>query len=274
MGNCLLTKLKAAVNNPNLPVLEIMQQFTLDAITKSGNTSLTDVQKWALNHFFYQIGAIGNSALWGKVRTLFLPIIGVGKSTIVLDYKNENVSLDSTSSYLVDQPGALESNVTLGTIASNYPNVTGNMKGSAVFGLAAVGSAMDANTYFGFKTGDSVERCGFVTSSVLAVALDAGGNVKGVRRFAKTTMTAMLANFGSDTMAGYGIKDGSMVQTSSQSYGTAYDQLNASVSDAAYAVRLKAGVKYGMLIDFNAALTDAEIATVLGAAIELRNAFI
>ena len=75
MKNCLVTKLNAVVNNPDLPVLETMQQFTLDAITASGNASMTDAQKMALNHFFYQIGAIENTALWQKIQALALPMI-------------------------------------------------------------------------------------------------------------------------------------------------------------------------------------------------------
>lgn len=73
--DCLVTRLKAVVNNPNLPILETMQQFTLDAITASGNSTMTDAQKWALNHFFYQMGAISNSELWQKIKFLGLPII-------------------------------------------------------------------------------------------------------------------------------------------------------------------------------------------------------
>lgn len=75
MENCLITKLNAVVDNPNLPILEVMQQFTLDAITESGNSVMTDDQKWALNHFFYQIGAIDNSGIYAKLECLYMPLI-------------------------------------------------------------------------------------------------------------------------------------------------------------------------------------------------------
>lgn len=92
MGNCLVTKLKVSVNNPNLPVIETMQQFTLDAITASGNSSMTDTQKWALNHFFYEIGAIADNTLWSKVKCLLIPMIcGDNASTAFTDYVSNTV---------------------------------------------------------------------------------------------------------------------------------------------------------------------------------------
>lgn len=91
MAQCLHTRLKAEVSNPNLPVLETMQQFTLDAITASGNSSMTDAQKWALNHFFYQIGAIGNSGIYTKLGGLYLPLICGGVlAKALVDYKGTN----------------------------------------------------------------------------------------------------------------------------------------------------------------------------------------
>lgn len=75
MKNCLVTNLKVTVNNPNLPILETMKQFTLDAIALSGNNVMTETQKYALNHFFYQVGAISNNELWQKVKHLFMPMI-------------------------------------------------------------------------------------------------------------------------------------------------------------------------------------------------------
>ena len=91
MENCLVTRLKAVVNNPDLPVLETMQQFTLDAIAASGNSSMTDAQKWALNHFFYQIGAIDNSGIFNKLYYLYMPIIcNQNLEKAFVDYKGSN----------------------------------------------------------------------------------------------------------------------------------------------------------------------------------------
>lgn len=96
-NNCLLKKYKAASNNPNLPILETMQQFTLNAITASGNSSMTDEQKWALNHFFYQTGAIENNSLWAKIKYLAIPMICNDTDAKALrDYKN-NTEITSFS---------------------------------------------------------------------------------------------------------------------------------------------------------------------------------
>lgn len=95
MKDCLHTRLRAIVDDPNLPILETMQQFTLDAIAASGNTSMTDAQKWALNHFFYQIGAISNDGVFAKLEGLYLPMIsGDNLTYAMVDYKgNNNLSL-------------------------------------------------------------------------------------------------------------------------------------------------------------------------------------
>lgn len=87
MNNCLVTKLNAVVNDDKLPVIETMQQFTLDAIALSGNENMTEEQKYALNHFFYQVGAIANSSLWQKIDFLFLPLIAGEVNKIAANYK-------------------------------------------------------------------------------------------------------------------------------------------------------------------------------------------
>lgn len=89
MENCYWEKLKGSSNNPNLPDLETMQQFTLDAIAASGNDSMTDAQKWALNHFFYQIGAISESGVFSKLEILCLPFIGGTKNGALTDFAKE-----------------------------------------------------------------------------------------------------------------------------------------------------------------------------------------
>ncbi len=75
MNKCLITQLKAVVNNPDLPVIETMQQFTLDAIAASGNTQMTEEQMYALNHFFYKIGAISGDGIYAKMSYIGLPMI-------------------------------------------------------------------------------------------------------------------------------------------------------------------------------------------------------
>ena len=88
---CLITKLKAEVNNPNLPILETIQQTTLEAIAASGNTSMTDAQKYALNHFFYQLGAMDNSGLWGKIDGIILPFLANDAEHSIVNYKTNSI---------------------------------------------------------------------------------------------------------------------------------------------------------------------------------------
>lgn len=119
---CLVSKLSAEVNNPNLPVLETIQQITLDAIARGGNMQLTDEKKHALNHFFYLMGAVNQSTLWNKVSYLMLPIIGVGKTGVLVEHKRENNSLNVTSSYVIDQSGVLQLNIGGNTTAAPFLN--------------------------------------------------------------------------------------------------------------------------------------------------------
>jgi hypothetical protein len=99
MSKTVIIKLDAVVDNPDLPVVETMQQFTLDAIAASGNNNMTDAQKWALNHFFYQIGAINNDGVFAKTKYLFLPMIcGSVKGKVLVNYKdNTTYSISSAT---------------------------------------------------------------------------------------------------------------------------------------------------------------------------------
>lgn len=90
MKNCFQKSLKVDFNDSNLPILEVMQQFTLDAITASGNSSMTDAQKWALNHLFYTLGKFDDSenSIWNKISYIFLPIISTSVDHSCIDYVN------------------------------------------------------------------------------------------------------------------------------------------------------------------------------------------
>lgn len=100
MAHCLITKLDANVNDNTLPVLETMQQFTLDAIAASGNAAMTDAQKAALNHFFYQVGAIENNALWGKMVIVALPMIcNKNLAKALVNYKGNIIEETPTSEF-------------------------------------------------------------------------------------------------------------------------------------------------------------------------------
>lgn len=106
-NECLFEKLKGTVENANLPVLESIQQFTLDAIARGGGMTLTNEQMYWLNHFFYAIGAIDNTPLWNKVAVCLIPIIGTTRANVVKDYRRD-ATLGSISSYVVNKAGGLE----------------------------------------------------------------------------------------------------------------------------------------------------------------------
>lgn len=89
MNNCLVTKLKAVVNNPNLPVLKTdIDDFTKAAILASGNDSMTEAQKWALDTYFDRIGALNNSGAWTKIKALYIPAILTDRAKIFVNYKD------------------------------------------------------------------------------------------------------------------------------------------------------------------------------------------
>ncbi len=127
MGNCLRTKLKAVIDNPNLPYLETMQQFTLDAIAESGNESMTDAQKLALNHFFYQIGAIENSGVYSKLDVISLPFIGGTKEGALTNYKKNGPSKINVSSTVTFADGGFTGSIDYSGICTYSVSLTNNM---------------------------------------------------------------------------------------------------------------------------------------------------
>lgn len=138
MANCLVTKLKAEVNNPDLPVLETMQQFTLDAIAASGNATMTDAQKMALNHFFYRIGAIDNNGIYAKLGGLYMPVIcGDALAKALVDYTAGGNSKDISAKKVTFQShglvaGASGSGLNM-ILRSNYAGTPDNITVAAMF---------------------------------------------------------------------------------------------------------------------------------------------
>jgi len=154
--NCLVTKLKATVNNPDLPVLEEMQQFTLDAIAASGNNNMTDAQKWALNNFFISIGAPGNTGVFAKTKGLFLPLIcndNINKA--MYDYKNSTL-------YSVNEGIAFDSNHGLTAVDASSTNIFNNNtfqfadgRSDDLYLAVGVTGSYANGTYFKTAVGDS-----------------------------------------------------------------------------------------------------------------------
>lgn len=143
MKNCLVTKLKATADNSSLPILETMQQFTLDAITKSGNASMSDEQKWALNHFFYQIGAIDGNGIASKLDFLYLPLIcnkNVNKAYVdyIGDYTID--SSDYADTPVFSGNGIISSDGTAKTVKTQLYYPTTCLAYTAIVGTAPKGS--------------------------------------------------------------------------------------------------------------------------------------
>lgn len=170
MAHCLHTQLKAVVPNPNLPVLETMQQFTLDAITASGNASMTSEQQWALNHFFYQIGAIDNTGIYAKLGGLYLPLICGGSLTHALvDYKgsnnrdisDKNVKFQSNGLVKLDPSGSVSTaNIIL---RSDYTGAVDDLSVAVMFTEALTASGTSLST-LAFK-GQSSDSASIVVAA-------------------------------------------------------------------------------------------------------------
>lgn len=149
MGNCLWEKLKGSVDNPNLPVLEEMQQFTLDVIDAINNSSMTDEQMWALNHFFIRLDAPTNTGIYNKLSTMVLPMLADS-----IDGAKYNIK--TATSITLNSASTFDSGFIKGTTSSAVNNVitpkvdVPNM--SAVFVTLSSGGKFVVTTQSGSDT--------------------------------------------------------------------------------------------------------------------------
>lgn len=289
MGNCLVTKLKAAVNNPDLPVLERMQQFTLDAITASGNASMTDAQKIALNHFFYQIGAIHQDGVWSKINVLLIPMLATpveGYTTyLVHDYKADTVAIPQSDKY-TGVNGGLEATANI-TRTLNVPNVFVNSDSAAVILMEAAGHSVTRTyqsmikytysdeTTFSLGSGSSGATfygnravSGYVAT--LRVSLSESNKIMAVVNIKGTPWAQDNGTLESFIYT----EDGSVLPMGQLSLDTTspfVDHTGTTVTKTE--IVLSAGSVLGLVMSFSSALTDAERVKVCNAAVELRSAF-
>ncbi len=285
MEKCLVKKYKAAVNNPNLPVLEVMSQITLDALTRGGNMTVSDAQKTVLNHFFYEIGAVSNNTLWGKVRTLMLPIIGNGKDYVIQDYRNSGSAISST--YVQDKIGALSLTEGSGNKTIDFnggaPLKTISGKNHAVM-VALTGESIFSSTTTegGFRGKNSenkvLQRIFTIPSNSIAYSITdttGGSQVIATKRFdVDVSPIILFANVNNEGISAKGIlTNGNEIQNVSTDYGD-FSSISTSFTESTYSVRLRDGYDYGILIDFSESLTNAEVTKVLNAVKDLRLAFL
>jgi hypothetical protein len=80
MGNCLVTKLKAVVDNPNLPIMTVISQ-EVRAIMTHYSSDPDKTKAYYLQQFFDTIG----STLKGKLRNMILPLFAVNTAEAIYD---------------------------------------------------------------------------------------------------------------------------------------------------------------------------------------------
>lgn len=86
----------ADFSEANIGQIEIpreLDDFTKAAIVASGNSSMTDEQKMALDTFFRSIGAIDGSGVFAKLKYLYMPVLANTVSYALVNYKNNSGAL-------------------------------------------------------------------------------------------------------------------------------------------------------------------------------------
>lgn len=220
--------------------------------------------------------------MWGKFRSLFLPIIGVDKNHIGLDYKDTNVYMNLNDN-VVDTGGELYA-----TGGSNQLRVFKSIPGewntcTNMLICTSEGHEIVAETTSGcsFLVRDDNLR---VERKIGTIALGSGAKYTAAQlNNLSTSLTLealinvsgialMMCNFNKTTMKVW-IKDTQgNLNTNSTIRGGA-----GSISDTIYPTyyyfSLASGCRYNILADFTQQLTDDESIKVLNAAEALRNAF-
>lgn len=282
MENCLVTRLKAVVNNDSLPVLETMQQFTLDAIARSGNNTLTDEQKNALNHFFYQIGAVSNNELWQSIDNLFIPIIGANKEGVRQDYRTTGAYINN-SNYIVDQAGFLE--VTFGG-SNNATGINFTPLKSVLryrpssFLLAGIIDSSITSSKLGFDATIS-------SNSDCQRMLEWQQNMCRlyIKRESQTESLLLNNGFPTDSNSNiayysinnnvvtFAMKDSNGITQNTAELTTQQQALDLSDVQSTTSLLISNGIKIEVFISFNAALSDTDRNKVISAVSDLKQAF-
>lgn len=96
----------------NLGQVEItteLAEFTKAAIAASGNSTMNEKQKSALNTFFRKVGAFGSTGVWSKIHYAWIPIIGGSLDKAFMNYKNNEVNVVPKSDYWTMVDGGVKS---------------------------------------------------------------------------------------------------------------------------------------------------------------------
>ena len=281
--DCLVTKLKAVVNNDNLPVLNVLNDFTKEAILKSGNTGLSDDQKFALNSFFRTMGAFSNSTLWQKIDMLLLPIIGAnGTPHLVVDYSGKHTM--TATGYVVDQDGALETSggaqvASIGSFASTY-----YLKGAGLLLSATLGtdfSSADVDINVGYKSHNiyankNASKYSPSGDNALVAKINRSNQHPEIRYSKTVSPTTTLMLSGSEQLYSYGIDDnGNRINARNEiPIGMSnYGEMPDYYQDITEGYVGLTGASLSMIIDFNGSLSSDEVETVLTAVYHFKSAF-
>ena len=82
----------SANNIGRVEIKKDINPFTLAAITASGNSSMTNEQKSALDTFFGNIGAFGGASdIWSKLDRVYIPFLSTELSKSCVNYKTNIV---------------------------------------------------------------------------------------------------------------------------------------------------------------------------------------
>ena len=126
-----------------------LSQFTQDAIAASGKV-MTDEQKYALEDFFTNIGAIDNNGIWAKLDKVYIPIIGADVTKGLMNYKTNNLDNTLNADNLTLVNGGVkvkgEANVTTADANNAVDNYVWNWDSKSVFMLNTEPLIIDGST--------------------------------------------------------------------------------------------------------------------------------
>lgn len=117
-----------------------ISDFTLAAITASGNLGMTDAEKEALDSFFMAVGAIDNNGIWSKLDKVYLPFIGSDVTYGLVNYKGNNKDATLSSEYMKLVKGGVktvktDANTTSAEANNIVPNYVWNWSSKSVLML-------------------------------------------------------------------------------------------------------------------------------------------
>lgn len=73
-----------------------LNAYTLAAIEASGNTGMTDTQKFALDDLFIAMGVDGSNNVMSKIRKLYIPMLATEVANALINYADNTFTKDAT----------------------------------------------------------------------------------------------------------------------------------------------------------------------------------